>query len=221
MGPAISYLPGQSLDTLHRAHKEVLFFASPFFEAALSGGWSETGTGRPPSMSSVITISQPPSIPGDKGINDIPEMTFAPMDPEPDESDLAFDSDTGGAKSEGGHDTPSESETSDAELVEHEEDTTKSPISSEDKAKERDNSLAQLMSGGQTAPTRKRSGKKKMRRYVGPGAEGDELATVRRRPKANGPDAVIVLKEERVCIRFVLYLSNIHSCFRRARSMIS
>ncbi|EEB95784.1 hypothetical protein MPER_05193, partial [Moniliophthora perniciosa FA553] len=31
------------------AHKEVLFFASPFFEAALSGNWAETG--RPPSMS--------------------------------------------------------------------------------------------------------------------------------------------------------------------------
>lgn len=209
-----------NLSTLYcRAHKEVLFFASPFFEAALSGGWAETGSGRPPSMSSVITISQPPSIPGDKGINDIPEMTFAPMDMEPDEADLAFDSDTG-AKSEGSRDTPSESEASDAELVEH-EDTTKSPISSEEKAKERDNSLAQLMSGGQTAPTRKRSGKKKMRRYVRPGAEGNELATVRRQPKANGPDAVIVLKEERVCIRFVLYLSNIHSCFRRARSMIS
>lgn len=34
-----------------RAHKEVLYFASPFFQAALSGNWSETG--RP---SSVITI---------------------------------------------------------------------------------------------------------------------------------------------------------------------
>ena len=184
----------------YRAHKEVLFFASPFFEAALSGGWAETGTGRPQSMSSVITISQPPSIPGDKGINDIPKMTFAPMDPELDEADLASDSDTG-AKSEESLD-PSESETSEAEFVEH-EDTTKSPVSSEEKAKERDNSLAQLLSGGQTAPTRKRSGKKKMRRYVRPGAAGDELATVRQRPKANGPDAVIVLKEERVCVRIV------------------
>ena len=184
----------------YRAHKEVLFFASPFFEAALSGGWAETGSGRPQSMSSVITISQPPSIPGDKGINDIPKMTFAPMDPELDEADLASDSDTG-PKSEESLD-PSESETSEAEFVEH-EDTTKSPVSSEEKAKERDNSLAQLLSGGQTAPTRKRSGKKKMRRYVRPGAAGDELATVRQRPKANGPDAVIVLKEERVCVRIV------------------
>jgi len=44
--------------SLRRAHKEILFFASPFFEAALSGHWLETG--RPASIaSSVITISQP------------------------------------------------------------------------------------------------------------------------------------------------------------------
>ncbi|KAG6335960.1 hypothetical protein ID866_3136 [Astraeus odoratus] len=39
------------------AHKEVLYFASPFFQAALSGSWLETG--RPPSMSSIATVSQP------------------------------------------------------------------------------------------------------------------------------------------------------------------
>ena len=39
-----------------RAHKEVLFFASPFFEAALSGDWAETG--RPQSVSSVITYER-------------------------------------------------------------------------------------------------------------------------------------------------------------------
>ncbi|KAF9070079.1 hypothetical protein BDP27DRAFT_1324257 [Rhodocollybia butyracea] len=55
-------------NTTFWAHKEVLVFASPFFEAALSGNWSETeGEGpvdtpseksslRPPSL---ITISQP------------------------------------------------------------------------------------------------------------------------------------------------------------------
>ncbi|KAI6157918.1 hypothetical protein BKA82DRAFT_131634 [Pisolithus tinctorius] len=37
------------------AHKEILYFASPFFQAALSGSWLETG--RPPSLSSMITIS--------------------------------------------------------------------------------------------------------------------------------------------------------------------
>ncbi|KAF9049695.1 hypothetical protein BJ165DRAFT_1413875 [Panaeolus papilionaceus] len=35
-------------------HKEILFFSSPFFEAALGGDWSETG--RPLSIASTITI---------------------------------------------------------------------------------------------------------------------------------------------------------------------
>ncbi len=72
-----------------RAHKEVLWFASPFFQAALSGNWAETG--RPLSMSSVITISQPPIVPGDKIHPDAPiAMTFAPVDPDldPDELDI-------------------------------------------------------------------------------------------------------------------------------------
>ncbi|KAG8979858.1 hypothetical protein FRB90_007864, partial [Tulasnella sp. 427] len=43
------------------AHKEVLVFASPFFEAVLRGCWAESG--RPASLSSVITISQPPVVP--------------------------------------------------------------------------------------------------------------------------------------------------------------
>jgi hypothetical protein len=87
------------------------------------------------------------------------------------------------------------------------DDATKDPVTSEEKAKARDISLAQLQSGA-TAPTRKREGKKlKMRRYVGTIEEEAGLApkpiyqpaqaTVRRRHKANGPDAVIVLKEER------------------------
>lgn len=198
-----------------RAHKEVLFFASPFFEAALSGSWAETG--RPPSMSSVITISQPPSNPGDMSKQEIPAMTFTPMDPEPEE-DLAFDPDIGG-KSESGGTTASESEGSDAELIGF-DDVKKDPLSSEEKAQARDKSLAQLQSG--TTLSRKRDGKKlKMRQYVGTIAEDEGFdpqmvyqpaqATVRRRQKANGPDAVIVLKEERVCdyvcVTFVSYLS--------------
>jgi hypothetical protein len=58
---------------LLRAHKEILYFASPFFEAILSGDWAETA-GRPMSMSSVITISQPPAIPGEL-MGTIPDMT--------------------------------------------------------------------------------------------------------------------------------------------------
>src|ERR1700733_3869008 len=75
---------------LLRAHKEVLWFASPFFQAALSGNWAETG--RPLSMSSVITISQPPIVPGDKTHPDAPTaMAFAPMDPDLDPDELDID----------------------------------------------------------------------------------------------------------------------------------
>ena len=212
-----------------RAHKEVLFFASPFFEAALSGSWAETG--RPPSMSSVITISQPPSNPGDKDKQETPAITFTPMLPEPDETDMAFDSDNGG-KSESGDRTASESDSSDAELIKLDE-PVKEPLSSEDKAKARDMSLARLQSGV-TAPTRTRGDKKlKMRRYIKTSEEGDDLppnllyqpaqATVRRLQKASGPDAVIVLKEERVCIIACILILSAHSspCIRRAHFMIS
>ncbi|CAE6435316.1 unnamed protein product [Rhizoctonia solani] len=44
------------------AHKDILMFASPFFEAVLSGNWAETSANRNrASCSSIITISQPPS----------------------------------------------------------------------------------------------------------------------------------------------------------------
>jgi len=200
-----------------RAHKEVLFFASPFFEAALSGGWAETG--RPPSMSSVITISQPPSNPGDKDKQETPAITFTPMDPESEDVDLSFDSDHGG-KSESGDRTASESDSSDAELIGLDEPReAKEPLSNEDKAKARDMSLAQLQSGSGTAPTRSRDGKKlKLRRFVRTSEGGDGIppklvyqpaqATVMRRPKVSGPDAVIVLKEERVCIVCIYVFSR-------------
>lgn len=80
----------------YRAHRDILVFASPFFEAALSGDWSETRpesyvSGRRQSISSVITISQPPVVPGDTCAKDNPtEMTFTPVDPDasPDEVDI-------------------------------------------------------------------------------------------------------------------------------------
>src|ERR1700761_8508247 len=82
-----SRVPHSPIEPRARAHKEVLFFASPFFEAALSGNWAETG--RPQSMSSIITISQPPSNPGDRSNYEAPtEMIFAPMDPDNDVEDF-------------------------------------------------------------------------------------------------------------------------------------
>ena len=182
-----------------RAHKEVLFFASPFFEAALSGNWLETG--RPQSMSSVITISQPPSIPGDRSINEVAtEMTFAPIDPdiEPDDAsvDLTLDLIT---KSEGESAPTSESETesSDADGI------------NEMKVRARDSSLAKLQSGSDGLG--KVTDKGKLKDFVGDDGKLSRRkvcpakAKVRRRRKSNGPDAVIVLKEERVC-KFVTSL---------------
>lgn len=87
------------------AHKEVLYFASSFFQAALSGEWAETsGGGRPQSVSSAITISQPrhPSgAPGSAGSSSRQtaeaqaDMTFAPVDPDMDPEDLENDLDGG------------------------------------------------------------------------------------------------------------------------------
>lgn len=83
-----------------RAHREILVFASPFFEAALSGDWSETRvvdeastfSGRRQSIaSSVITIPQPPSNPRDRASKDVPTGIFcASSDPDtiPEDADV-------------------------------------------------------------------------------------------------------------------------------------
>ncbi|KAJ7188363.1 hypothetical protein C8R46DRAFT_1183865 [Mycena filopes] len=146
------------------AHKEVLFFASPFFEAALSGNWAETG--RPLSMSSIITISQPPSNPGDRSNHEAPtEMTFAPMDdPEssPDDTDSLRDA--------------AESPT----------DDTDDAAKQDAKAQAIDESLAKLQSRSRSSSS---SNPSRVKAAPAP-------ATGKRRVKS-GPDAVIVLKEER------------------------
>ncbi|KAF8919953.1 hypothetical protein CPB85DRAFT_1373197 [Mucidula mucida] len=137
------------------AHKEVL------------GDWAETG--RPPSMSSVITISQPPSIPGEKRKNNIAtDVTFSPLEADEDievigEGDVSRPASDGSAP-------VSESENSDAEEARNQA-----------KARAINDSLAKLQS--KSSPTSEAKAVKK-------------VAMVKRRPK-NGPDAVIVLKEER------------------------
>lgn len=151
------------------AHKEVLHFASPFFEAALSGHWSETG--RPPSMSSVITISQPPVVPGDKPDLEA-EMTFAPMDTDNDHPEFDGLVEVDGARL-------SESEGSDAEG------------SSTSKSQARDCSLAKLQGSGSAHEKSPSEDMASSARKV-----SAAHAKVKRRPK-DGPDAVIVLKEER------------------------
>lgn len=192
----------------------MLYFASPFFQAALSGDWAETG--RPASMSSVITISQPPTIPGDKRHSDLPtEMTFAPMDPDIDPEDLDVDldinesSETEAETSDSSPNTPKK----DAEKVKVREDGAKSP---EEKESARKESLDRLQ-GGTLSPKVEATTSPEIEAVPGPSnvakeklkgksdtvrlswKKGTTEAAVRRRKKINGPDAVIVLKEEKVC----------------------
>ncbi|KAJ8496462.1 hypothetical protein ONZ51_g1120 [Trametes cubensis] len=150
-------------------------FVTEVICAALSGGWAETEreTGRPQSVSSVITISQPPSVPGSSSANQRrSEITFAPIDPDldPDEIDLDLDINV---------DDPSDGEPS-----------------SEDKAKAREDSLNKLQKSNPptpTSPETKGKGKavadvdSKSARSAKRAAKGDE-------PR---PDAIIVLKEEK------------------------
>ncbi|RDB16811.1 hypothetical protein Hypma_002664 [Hypsizygus marmoreus] len=159
------------------AHKEVLFFASPFFEAALSGNWSETG--RPPSMSSVITISQPPSIPGDRKKAEIStEMSFAPVDPDVDPAELEMIEEYDVTRV----DSASESDGAEADS----ELDAAGPLPDEI-ARARNSSLAKLQGESSSRQSRRNSLE----------ARALEKKMGTRRRMANGPDAVIVLKEER------------------------
>jgi hypothetical protein len=139
-------------------------------------------------MSSVITISQPPSNPGDKSVNEMPtEMTFAPVDPDidPEELDLAL--------SRG---TASESEGSDAENVRKEtkgKATTTTKISSQLRNGQ---GIAEATVGCSMSNNTSKEDEEKLDiRKLNPAQ-----ASIRRRKKPNGPDAVIVLKEERASI---------------------
>ncbi|KAH7911028.1 hypothetical protein BJ138DRAFT_1172792, partial [Hygrophoropsis aurantiaca] len=170
-------------NTTFWAHKEVLFFASPFFEAALSGSWLETG--RPQSLSSVITISQPPSIPGEKGINEAPTpMAFTPEEVEdsPVEVDITRQS----------SDASGTSESEDSDLD--------GPHDDHEKTHARNNSLAKLQ--GESNSKRDSSiGKVKSKstsedRLPAKRTSHSAKAAAKRRQTA-GHDAVIVLKEER------------------------
>ncbi|KAG6917423.1 hypothetical protein DXG01_002508 [Tephrocybe rancida] len=166
------------------AHKEVLFFASPFFEAALSGHWSETGPGRPPSMSSVITISQPPTVPGERGANTeaSTEMSFTPIDPDLDPSELDIIRE---------HEAPpsssSEGEEEDSQSVSASEPDIATPLPQADEiARARDDSLLKLQ-----GVDGRGEGSRQFKR-------GSVERPHSKRPRLrHGPDAVIVLKEER------------------------
>jgi hypothetical protein len=160
----------------------VLFFASPFFEAALSGNWSETG--RPQSISSVITISQPPSDPAQNVAHETPpELTFAPIDSfdsEIEDLDVVTDTDSSKVK-----DDATASDPDAAKVI------------------NRVTSLAKLE--GQTSPPPqdppellKSASEEILNKKIAPAK-----AKIARLPR-NGPDAVIVLKEERVRLLLLL-----------------
>ncbi|CAL1706605.1 unnamed protein product [Somion occarium] len=164
------------------AHKEVLYFASPFFQAALSGHWAETSSGssnRPQSMSSVVTISQSPSaMPGEAPHPEGPtEMTFARMENEPGDGEASA----------------SESEFSDV------------GGSNDRDVEARKKSLDRLRNSASPTTERKsveldKAGRRKLVPLdtdVAKPKEQRAQAKVKRKPHTNGPDAVIVLKEEK------------------------
>lgn len=133
-------------------------------------------------MSSVITISQPPSNPGDKGNREGPtEMTFAPMDPDvyPDDLEILVPGELAGTEPT----TSSDSEEGDS--------------AKEERAKARNSSLAKLQG------TSSRSSTDNISLEVPTTAKSTTQSTLKRRLR-NGPDAVIVLKEERVRFSFIM-----------------
>lgn len=143
-------------------------------------------------MSSVITISQPPSVPGGK--TEMPtEMTFARMDPDIDPDDLEMIVECDAARV----DTYSESD------PDNDSDVVPLPDAI---AHARDRSLAKL----QSRSTANGEGGSRSDKKVSP-AQG----TIKRR-LMNGPDAVIVLKEERVCCP-ILVIFDAETIVRQTR----
>lgn len=122
----------------------------------MSGNWSETG--RPASMSSVITISQPPSS------NETSSESQIGVDPDTDPEALEVRVE---------FDPPSQ----------HDDDPDRTN-------KERTSSLAKLQG---TSKSQNNGWSSTSRRKL-----ATAEAIIRRNPK-NGPDAVIVLKEQKVC----------------------
>lgn len=180
-----------------RAHKDILVFASPFFEAALSGDWSETSQafgsknggknssnkGRPQSINSVITISQPPSNPGDKtSLDNAAAMTFTTDDA------VEADDEREEAKAE-----------SDFEEVEGVKSSDESDAELSQKQTAREDSLVKLQG---TSTLQVKAGatlanSPPMARSLS--STSSLLKTSLKRATIPA-DAIIVLKEERACI---------------------
>ncbi|TFY79431.1 hypothetical protein EWM64_g4579 [Hericium alpestre] len=206
------------------AHKEILYFASPFFQAALSGDWAETG--RPASMSSVITIAQPPVIPGDKHYSEArTAMTFAPMDPDvdPEELDIDLQSEAGDTESA---EAAASSKVEDRQVAEKatsppvvgapivptKSTQTLATMKEEGKESARKESLEKLQGGSKDCDDSKADNLSRSTSTKGKARETNrvrlswqksvnETASKRRRlDRVTQSDAVIVLKEEKASI---------------------
>jgi hypothetical protein len=163
-------------------------------------------------MSSVITISQPPIVPGDKTHPDAPTaMAFAPMDPDLDPEELDIDV----------------SESSEPEVIE-----SSPPTSADVHATE----SGERSEGGSHTATPKRKtheaarqeSLEKLSRNAAPPTprdapqvsekeKGNKIvklswkranASAKHHPATNNPDAVIVLKEEKVRVALFSFSSG-------------
>jgi len=197
-----------SLGSPGRAHREVLYFASPFFQAALSGSWRETG--RPSSMSSVVTISHG---------RDQFRGGFAPTAPlDHDQQDVSSDTASDSSSPvevEHPAGSGSEASTSGASESEPEEDGD-----AEHKAGERKASLSKLR-GPTEGPACNSKGKGKATDPRTRCSQGPRAITKKRRKKQD-QDAVIVLQEERVTyLSSLLPAISLVAVFRPISFMIS
>lgn len=140
-------------------------------------------------MSSIITISQPPSIPGDRKKPEVPtEMTFAFMDPDMDPAELEMIAEYDAARVDSASESDDGGSTSESDAV-----SLPLPLP-EEVALARDKSLAKLQ-----GTTNGESSKRHSKRNSVESRIIEKKPALRRR-MTSGPDAVIVLKEERVSL---------------------
>lgn len=169
------------------AHKEVLYFASPFFQAALSGGWLETG--RPPSLSSMITISRPT----DQSCCRPTLISASDHDKQEAISDTASDS-SSPVEVEHPPASGSDASTSDASESESEE-------VGDCRSRERRVKLAKIRNSGQVSEydANGKGNATDIRHSVSPSSRTTRKV-IKNRRKVSAQDAVIVLKEEKANI---------------------
>ena len=187
-------------------------------------------------MSSVITISQPPVVPGDKIHPDAPTaMTFAPVDPDldPDELDIDLSESSEPEVIESPTSTIVRSGKDDKQVPWStvESDTTGSEADSEAQKKAHEaarmESLEKLQKGaGGNAAAGSAESRRNTSKDQGEGIvklswkRGNTQMFSGRYQTTNNPDAVIVLKEEKVrFLRSAFSQPSSHRCLRQAPFM--